>query len=72
MKTPLTQQSISTAFGGGSKYKINSKEQQVTEEAIARWIGRTGLPLTTVEDEDFIQMMEAADKKLTVPKKNKN
>lgn len=41
------------------------------EEAIAKWIGCTGLPVTTVEDEDFVLMMKRIDGKLTVPKKTK-
>ncbi|KAK0140286.1 hypothetical protein N1851_022728 [Merluccius polli] len=52
------QQAISTAFLSSSKYKTESKEQQTKEQAIARWIGRIGLPLTTIEDEDFVQMMK--------------
>ena len=66
-----TQQTITTAFLTASKYKMDSKEQLVKEQAIARWIGRTGLPLTTCENEDFIQMMETIEKKLTIPKKTK-
>ena len=59
------------AILSASKYKLDSKEQQTKEEAIAKWIGCTGLPVTTVEDEDFVLMMETMDKKLTVPKKTK-
>lgn len=65
------QQAISTAFLSFLKYKTESKEQQTKEQAIARWIGRTGLPLTTIEDEDFVLMMEIVDRRLTVPKKTK-
>lgn len=65
------QQAISTAFLSSSKYKTESKEQQTKEQAIARWVGCTGLPLTTIEDEDFVLMMEIVDKRLTVPKKTK-
>ncbi|XP_063734729.1 zinc finger BED domain-containing protein 4-like isoform X1 [Eleginops maclovinus] len=50
---------------------MESKEQQTKEQAIARWIGRTGLPLTTIEDEDFVQMMEIVDRRLAIPKKTK-
>lgn len=67
----MSQQNISVAILSASKYKPDSKEQQTKEEAIAKWIGCTGLPVTTVEDEDFILMMETMDKKLTVPKKTK-
>ncbi|XP_028298344.1 zinc finger BED domain-containing protein 4-like [Gouania willdenowi] len=65
------QQTISTAFQSSSKYKTESKEQHTKEQAIARWIGRTGLPVTTIEDEDFVLMMEIVDRRLTVPKKTK-
>ncbi|KAM4597213.1 uncharacterized protein V3H82_022897 [Fundulus diaphanus] len=67
----VTQQTITTAFLTASKYKMDSKEQLVKEQAIARWIGRTELPLTTCEDEYFIEMMEIIEKKLTIPKKTK-
>lgn len=66
-----SQQNITAAIFSFSKYKLDSKEQQTKVEAIAKWIGCTGLPVTTVEDEDFILMMETIDKKLTVPKKTK-
>jgi len=42
------------AFAAASKYKSDSLEQRAKEQAIALWIGRTGLPACTVEDEDFI------------------
>lgn len=51
-----------TAFVAGSKYKSNSVEQHVKEQALALWIGRTGLPACTIDDEDFIHMMETFDK----------
>nr|XP_055062979.1 E3 SUMO-protein ligase ZBED1-like [Misgurnus anguillicaudatus] len=70
-KAKISHQNIAEALLGTTKYKSNDKEQQVKEEAIAKWIGRSGLPLTTVEDEDFILMIETFDKKLTVPKKTK-
>ncbi|RVE70187.1 hypothetical protein OJAV_G00062090 [Oryzias javanicus] len=70
-KAKATQQSITTAFQSVLKYKSDSKEQLSKEEAIAKWIGSTGLPITTIEDEDFVHMMETIDKKLTVPKKTK-
>lgn len=54
-----------------SKYKTDSKEQQTKEEAIAKWIGHTGLPVTTIEDEDFVLMMETVDRRLTVTKETK-
>ncbi|XP_061573408.1 uncharacterized protein LOC133438847 isoform X1 [Cololabis saira] len=65
------QQANSSAFLTSLKYKSESKEQQIKEQAIARWIGRTGLPLATIEDEDFVQMMEIVDGRLTVPEKTK-
>ncbi|XP_067246832.1 zinc finger BED domain-containing protein 4-like [Chanodichthys erythropterus] len=65
------QTSIETAFAAGSKYKSNSVEQHVKEQALALWIGRTGLPACTVEDEDFIHMMETFDKRMTIPKRTK-
>ncbi|XP_056323703.1 zinc finger BED domain-containing protein 4-like [Danio aesculapii] len=68
--SPTQQQAISD-FLRSSKYKTESKEQQTKEQAIARWIGRTGLPLTTIEDEDFVLMMGMVDGRLTVPKKTK-
>ena len=57
--------SIQAFFSSPLKYKADSAEQQSKEEAIAQWIGRTGLPTRSVEDEDFVKMM------LTVPKKSK-
>lgn len=65
------QTSIETAFAAGSKYKSNSVEQHVKEQALALWIGRTGLPACTIEDEDFIHMMETFDKRMTIPKEQK-
>lgn len=69
--TSTTQQQAISDFLRSSKYKTESKEQQTKEQAIARWIGRTGLPLTTIEDEDFVLMMGMIDGRLTVPKKTK-
>lgn len=69
-KVKETQPVISAAFVSSSKYKRDS-EEQIKEEVTAKWIGHTGLPITTVEDEDFVLMMEAADRKLTLPKKTK-
>ena len=69
--TSKGQQNISMAFLGASKYKSDAKEQRTKVDAVARWIGRTGLPVTTIEDEDFLEMMEIVDKRLTVPKKTK-
>ena len=57
--------SIQAFFSSAVKYKADSAEQQSKEEAIAQWIGHTGLPTRSVEDEDFVKMM------LTVPKKSK-
>ncbi|XP_041837640.1 E3 SUMO-protein ligase ZBED1-like [Melanotaenia boesemani] len=70
-KAKDTQQNISAVLQSVSKYNSDSKEQVSIEKAIAKWIGCTGLPVTTVEDEDFILMMETVDKKLTVPNKIK-
>ena len=63
--------SIQAFFSSPLKYKADSAEQQSKEEAIAQWIGRTGLPARSVEDEDFVQMMQTIDERLTVPKKAK-
>ncbi|XP_070409744.1 uncharacterized protein [Nothobranchius furzeri] len=70
-KAKMSNQNIEDAFTSTTKYKSDAKDQQIKEEAIATWIGCTGLPVTTVEDEDFILMMESLDKKFTVPKKTK-
>lgn len=52
-------------------YNENAPEQRCKEQAIAQWIGRTGLPARIVEDEEFIQMMGSMDKKFNVPKRQK-
>ena len=65
----LKQPSTGDFFG--ASYKQNSPEQMGKEAAVAAWIGRTGLPARTVEDEDFINMMKKMDKRFTVPKKSK-
>nr|XP_023661197.1 zinc finger BED domain-containing protein 4-like [Paramormyrops kingsleyae] len=70
-KNNRAQSSIPAAFAAASKYKSDSLEQRAKEQAIALWIGRTGLPACTVEDEDFILMMETFDKRLTIPKRTK-
>lgn len=54
-----------------SKYKADLPEQISKEKMIAHWIGRSGLPARTVEDDDFILMIESIDKKLAVTKKTK-
>ncbi|XP_061597648.1 uncharacterized protein LOC133460950 [Cololabis saira] len=66
-KSDRAQSSILAAFAAQSKHKPDSLEQRAKEQAIALWIGRTGLPACTVEDEDFILMMETFDKRLTIP-----
>lgn len=38
---------------------------------LSQQLFRTGLPACTVEDEDFILMMETFDKRLTIPKRTK-
>ena len=58
-------------FSSISKYKTDSLEQSVKEKAIAQWIARTGLPVRTIEDEDFVLMMKTIDKRLTIPNKTK-
>ena len=68
---PSTQTLIPASLQSASKYKKDSKEQQTKEEAIAQWIGRTGLPVRTIEDEDFVSMIDTLDKRLAVPKKTK-
>ncbi|CAL9689972.1 unnamed protein product [Knipowitschia caucasica] len=70
-RAKASHQKLAEAILSTTKYKSDAKDQQIKEEAIAKWIGRTGLPVTTVEDEDFILLMETFDKKLTVPKKTK-
>nr|XP_033932939.1 uncharacterized protein LOC117440812 [Pseudochaenichthys georgianus]XP_033942602.1 uncharacterized protein LOC117449217 [Pseudochaenichthys georgianus]XP_033947580.1 uncharacterized protein LOC117452886 [Pseudochaenichthys georgianus]XP_033966284.1 uncharacterized protein LOC117466896 [Pseudochaenichthys georgianus] len=58
------QSTIPAAFSSsGPKYKADSLEQGTKEKVIAQWIGRTGLPARTVEDEDFILMIETFDKR---------
>ncbi|KAJ4925860.1 hypothetical protein JOQ06_008046, partial [Pogonophryne albipinna] len=70
-KNGRKQSTIPAAFSSsGPKYKADSLEQGTKEKVIAQWIGRTGLPARTVEDEDFILMMETFDKRLNIPKKN--
>lgn len=54
------------------KYHADSHEQRSKEEAIALWIAQAALPSRTVENEDFVKMIERIDKRLTVPKKTKN
>ncbi|XP_041960097.1 zinc finger BED domain-containing protein 4-like isoform X1 [Alosa sapidissima] len=66
-----TQSLITAAFSSTSKHKPSSSEQDAKEKAIARWIGRCGLPARLVEDEDFVHMLEALDKKITLPKKTR-
>ncbi|XP_059184670.1 uncharacterized protein LOC131967743 [Centropristis striata] len=51
-KNNRAQSSIPVAFAAASKYKSGSLEQGAKEQAIALWIGRTGLPACTVEDEE--------------------
>lgn len=62
---------MSGVFFSHIKYKPDSQEQRIKEEAIAKWVARTAHPPRTVEDEEFINMMEKIDKRLTVPKKTK-
>ncbi|KAI2644644.1 E3 SUMO-protein ligase ZBED1 [Labeo rohita] len=62
---------MSGAFFSHIKYKPDSQEQRIKEEAIAKWVAQTAHPPRTVEDEEFINMMEKIDKRLTVPKKTK-
>lgn len=49
--------SMSGAFFSYIKYKPDSQEQRIKEEAIAR-VAQTAHPLWTVEDEELINMME--------------
>ncbi|XP_060768280.1 zinc finger protein 618 isoform X3 [Neoarius graeffei] len=65
------QITISNVHSLESKYHPDAKEQQIKERALALWIGRTGLPARTVEDEDFIKMMEVVDRNLAIPQKTK-
>ncbi|XP_062398583.1 uncharacterized protein LOC134088552 isoform X1 [Sardina pilchardus] len=66
-----TQSPITTTFSSASKSKPSSSEQDAKEKAIARWVGRCGLPARIVEDEDFVHMLEAMDKRITVPTKTR-
>ncbi|KAM8900463.1 putative transcription factor Ovo-like 1 isoform 2-T2 [Spinachia spinachia] len=59
--------SSTQAFFSSPVYNADSVKQQSKEEAI----GHTGLPARSVENEDFVQIMLAIHKKLTVPKKAK-
>ncbi|XP_076126407.1 zinc finger BED domain-containing protein 4-like isoform X3 [Alosa pseudoharengus] len=52
-------------------YHPDPQEQQAIERALALWIGRTGLPVRTVEDKDFIGMMAVVDSRLEIPNKTK-
>lgn len=47
------------------------EEQEIRERALALWLGRSGLPVRTVEDKNFIQMMEVFDKNFIIPPKNR-
>ncbi|KAF7646790.1 hypothetical protein LDENG_00182180, partial [Lucifuga dentata] len=67
---PQTQAITPTTRSMTVKYPPDSEEQQAREKAIALWIGRTGLPVWTVEDKDFVNMMATADGRLTVPTKS--
>lgn len=62
---------MSGALFSHIKYNPDSQEQRTKEEAIAKWVARTAHPPRTVEDEEFLNMMEKTDKRLTVPKKTK-
>lgn len=48
------------------KYHADSHEQRSKEEAIALWIARAALPSRTVENEDFVKMIERIDKRLSI------
>lgn len=54
-----------------SHWHPNAKGQQTKERALALWIGYMGLPAQTVEDKDFIKMMEVVNQGLAIPKKIK-
>ena len=47
-----------------TKYKADSQDQRSKEESIVVWIGRAGLPSRTVEDEDFVYMIEKIEESL--------
>ena len=47
-----------------TKYKADSQDQRSKEESIVVWIGRAGLPPRTVEDEDFVYMIEKIEESL--------
>lgn len=63
--------SVAELLGAPLPYKPDAKEQKALETAMAKWIGRSGLPARTVEDEDFVEMMRQADKRFNMPKKTK-
>lgn len=67
----LGQQNIFTASFSTSKHKSDTKEQRTKTDTIARTIGQTGLPVTTIEDKGFLEMIEIVDGRLAVPKKTK-
>ena len=59
-KASASPQNISTAPLSAPKYKSDCKEQHTKEEAFGKWIERTGLLVTTTE-EDFVLMMETVE-----------
>lgn len=66
-----TQPTIPNMFTSTLKNHPDGEEQKTRERALALWMGRTGLPVRTVEDKDFIKMMEVVDKNFIIPKKTK-
>lgn len=76
-KMKMSYQRISPAPLSASKYKSDSKEQQIKDEALAKRNVCMGLrvaadDLQSPADEDFDFMMETMDREVTDPKvKNK-
>ena len=73
MQIKLVQQNVSAAlskcFKVNKKKRRDSKKQHTNEEAIAKWIGCTGLQVTTPVDEYFVVMMDTVDRRLNVLRK---
>ncbi|XP_041670235.1 uncharacterized protein LOC121527366 [Cheilinus undulatus] len=70
-ETVKEQSRIPSMLTSRLQYHLGENEQQTKERALALWIGRSGLPVRTVEDRDFIKLMEVVDRKLTLPSKTR-
>lgn len=58
-------------FTSTLRYHPDGKEQKTRDRALALRIGRTGLLACTVEDKDYIKMMEVVDESFIIPPKTK-